>query len=305
MKLNLSIDIGGCKLKNPVMVASGTFGYGHEFEDYVDPAKLGAVVTKTITRHRREGNRPPRLCETVGGVLNAIGLQNSGLDDFIANKMKRYKNFATKLIVSVGGETNAEYAEVIKALSGFDEIAAFELNISCPNIEYRDKIIAQDEELTRRAVRSARAATDKPLIVKLSPNVGDITRIAQAAQEAGADALALINTLLGMAIDVNTRRSVLGNITGGLSGPAIKPVALRMVWQVYNKVTLPIVGMGGIMDTRDAIEFLLAGASAVAIGTANFVEPRTTLDVLRGIEAYCAKHKITDIKELIGSLNVG
>jgi dihydroorotate dehydrogenase (NAD+) catalytic subunit len=287
------------------MVASGTFGYGDEFADYVDPAKLGAIVTKTITRHRREGNRPPRLCETTGGVLNAIGLQNSGLDDFIASKMKRYKNFPTNLIVSVGGETNDEYAEVIKALTSFDEIAAFELNISCPNIEYRDKIIAQDQELTRRAVRAARAATDKPLIVKLSPNVCDITAIAQAAQEAGADALSLINTLLGMAIDVDARRSVLGNITGGLSGPAIKPVALRMVWQVHNKVTLPIIGMGGIMNARDAIEFLLAGASAVAVGTANFVEPRTALDVLHGIEAYCAKHRITDIKELIGSLNVG
>ncbi len=305
MKINLSVDIGGCKLKNPVMVASGTFGYGDEFEAYVDPAKLGAVVTKTITRHRREGNRPPRLCETVGGVLNAIGLQNSGLDDFIANKMKRYKGFPTKLIVSVGGETSAEYAEVIKALTSFDEIAAFELNISCPNIEYRDKIIAQDEELTRRAVRAARGATQKPLIVKLSPNVCDITRIAQAAQEAGADALALINTLLGMAIDVDARRSVLGNITGGLSGPAIKPVALRMVWQVHNKVTLPIIGMGGIMDARDAIEFFLAGASAVAVGTANFVEPRASLDVLQGIQAYGVKHKITDIKELIGSLSVG
>jgi dihydroorotate dehydrogenase (NAD+) catalytic subunit len=305
VKVNLGVDIGGCKLKSPVMVASGTFGYGDEFADYVDPAKLGAIVTKTITRHRREGNRPPRLCETTGGVLNAIGLQNSGLDDFIASKMKRYKNFPTNLIVSVGGETNDEYAEVIKALTSFDEIAAFELNISCPNIEYRDKIIAQDQELTRRAVRAARAATDKPLIVKLSPNVCDITAIAQAAQEAGADALSLINTLLGMAIDVDARRSVLGNITGGLSGPAIKPVALRMVWQVHNKVTLPIIGMGGIMNARDAIEFLLAGASAVAVGTANFVEPRTALDVLHGIEAYCAKHRITDIKELIGSLNVG
>jgi dihydroorotate dehydrogenase (NAD+) catalytic subunit len=286
VKVNLGVDIGGCKLKSPVMVASGTFGYGDEFADYVDPAKLGAIVTKTITRHRREGNRPPRLCETTGGVLNAIGLQNSGLDDFIASKMKRYKNFPTNLIVSVGGETNDEYAEVIKALTSFDEIAAFELNISCPNIEYRDKIIAQDQELTRRAVRAARAATDKPLIVKLSPNVCDITAIAQAAQEAGADALSLINTLLGMAIDVDARRSV-------------------MVWQVHNKVTLPIIGMGGIMNARDAIEFLLAGASAVAVGTANFVEPRTALDVLHGIEAYCAKHRITDIKELIGSLNVG
>lgn len=303
--MNLSVKIGNLVLKNPVLVASGTFGYGQEFEDFIDPVILGAVVTKTITRKRRDGNRPPRLSETVGGVLNAIGLQNDGLDDFIRNKMPRYKNGATKLIVSVGGETNAEVAEILRALDGFFEISAFELNISCPNIECGEKIIAQDAELTRRLVQEARVATAKPLIVKLSPNVTDITKIAKAAQDAGADAVSLINTLLGMAIDVETRRPVLGNITGGLSGPAIKPVALRMVWQVRNAVTLPIIGMGGIMEARDAIEFFLAGATAVAVGTANFVNPRAALDVIQGIQAYGVRHKIADIKELIGGLNVG
>ncbi len=303
--MNLSVKLGDLVLKNPVLVASGTFGYGREYGDYVDPSRLGAIVTKTITRTRREGNRPPRLSETVGGLLNSIGLQNEGLEDFVQNKLPEYKDFPTKLIVSVGGEMNSEYAEIVKALEGYEEVSAFELNISCPNIDYKDKIISQDEELTRTLVRDVRRVTDKPLIVKLSPNVSDITQIAKAAQDGGADAISLINTLLGMAIDVDKRCSVLGNITGGLSGPAIKPVALRMVWQVRNKVTLPIVGMGGIMNSRDAIEFIRAGATAVAVGTANFINPRASLEVAEGIEAYCGKHKVSDIKELIGSLSVG
>lgn len=304
MKPKLEVYIDSLKLKNPVMVASGTFGYGREYADYVEPSRLGAIVTKTITKNRREGNRPPRICETTGGMLNAIGLQNDGLEDFIQEKLPACRDLGTKLIVSIGGETSSEYGEVIEALNTHPEVAAYELNISCPNIEYKDKIISQDEELTHKVVRDVRQKTDRPLIVKLSPNVSDITRIARAVQDAGADAVSLVNTFLGMAVDVETRRPVLGNITGGLSGPAIKPMALRMVWQVYNRISLPIVGMGGIMNARDAIEFLIAGATAVAIGTANFVDPRTSSDVVEGITAYLSQHHYKDVKELIGSLNV-
>ncbi len=304
MRPKLEVNIGGLKLKNPVLVASGTFGYGSEFEEYVSPNKLGAMVTKTITRSRREGNRPPRVTETVGGMLNSIGLQNEGLDDFIENKLKKYKDLKTKLIVSIGGETNSEYVEMAGKLSSFKEVSAFELNISCPNIEYKDKIIAQDRDLTHHLVRDVRAVTKLPLIVKLSPNVFDITPIAKAAQDAGADAISLINTLLGMAVDVDKRKPVLGNITGGLSGPAIKPVALRMVWQVHNAVNIPVIGMGGIMNSSDALEFIIAGAQAVAVGTANFVDPAATLEVLSGIEAYLVKNNFKDINELVGSLNV-
>jgi dihydroorotate dehydrogenase (NAD+) catalytic subunit len=304
MKPKLNVEIGPLKLKNPVMVASGTFGYGREFREYVDPDALGAVVTKTITKYRRDGNRPPRIYETVGGMLNSIGLQNEGLKDFIENRLKDYKDLRTKLIVSVGGETDAEFVDIVKSLSVFKEVSAFELNISCPNIEYKDKIFAQDEKLTFQLVSDVRKATTLPLIVKLSPNVCDITGIAHAAQEAGADAISLINTLIGMAIDAETRYSVLGNITGGLSGPAIKPIALRMVWQVHNKVSLPVIGMGGIMNAADALEFILAGATAVAVGTANFVNPRASLEVIDGIAAYLVKHNYKSVTELIGSLNV-
>lgn len=304
MKPKLDVKIAGLRLKNPVVAASGTFGYGDEFSDYVDPARLGAIITKTITLRAREGNRPPRIAETASGMLNSIGLQNEGLDDFIKNKLKIYKDPRIKLIVSVGGETNAEYACIVRELSRFKQVSAFELNISCPNIEYKDKIIAQDERLTTEVVEQARRNTRLPLIVKLSPNVADIAKIARAAQEAGADAVSLINTLLGMAIDVRTRKSILGNITGGLSGPAIKPVALRMVWQVRNSITLPIVGMGGIMTARDALEFIIAGASCVAVGTANFVDPSGSLAIIDGIERYLTEHKFKDINELVGSLNV-
>lgn len=304
MKPKLNVVLGSLKLKNPVIAASGTFGYGREYRDYVDPADLGAVITKTITRSRRDGNRPPRICETTGGMLNAIGLQNEGLDDFIANKLPECRRLGTKLIVSVGGETNSEYAYIVEALNKDPNISAFEINISCPNIEYKDKIISQDEQLTASLLREVRPKTQKPLIVKLSPNVSDITRIARVAQDSGADAVSLVNTFLGMAIDIDRRKPVLGNITGGLSGPAIKPIALRMVWQVYNKISLPIIGGGGIMNARDAVEFLVAGASAVSVGTANFVNPRTCAEIKEGIESYLSQHHFKDVKELIGSLNV-
>jgi len=302
MKPKLAVQIGSLTLKNPVLAASGTFGYGKEFEDYVDAGLLGGVITKTITKEPWEGNAPPRVYETASGMLNAIGLQNDGVDRFIAEKIPLYKDFPTAVIVSVGGHTCAEYAEVIGRLDGCAAVSAYELNISCPNIEYEDKIFAQDPALTRDAVTRARQATKKPIIVKLSPNVSDIVPIALAAEEAGAEALSLINTLIGMAVDVATRRPVLGNVTGGLSGPAIKPVALRMVWQVCRKVKVPVIGMGGIMTARDALEFLIAGASAVAVGTANFVDPGACADVIAGIEEYCKRHKVRDIKELVGTL---
>jgi len=302
MKPSLSVKIGSLALKNPVCVASGTFGYGNEFEGLVDAAVLGAVFTKTITKEPWPGNPPPRVYETTGGMLNAIGLQNDGVERFLADKASLYKDFPTAVIVSVGGHTRAEYAEVIGRLEACAAVSAYELNISCPNIECPDRLIAQDPALTRETVTRARRATRKPVIVKLSPNVRDITEVALAAEEAGADALSLINTLIGMAVDVTTRRSVLGNVTGGLSGPAIKPIALRMVWEVARKVKVPVVGMGGIMTAADALEFLIAGATAVAVGTANFVDPGASTKVVRGIEAYCQEHKIRDIKELIGSL---
>ncbi|MFA5039868.1 MAG: dihydroorotate dehydrogenase [Candidatus Omnitrophota bacterium] len=304
MKSKLAVNIGSLKLKNPVIAASGTFGYGREYSDYLDPGELGAVITKTITRHRRDGNRPPRICETTGGMLNSIGLQNEGLEDFIGKKLPECRRLGTRLIVSVGGETNAEYAGIVETLDREPEISAFELNISCPNIEYKDKIISQDEELTYRLVKDVRSKTAKPLIVKLSPNVSDITKTARACQDAGADSVSLVNTFLGMAIDIERRKPVLGNITGGLSGPAIKPLALRMVWQVSNKISLPIIGGGGIMSARDAIEFLVAGATAVSVGTAHFVNPRACLEIKEGIASYLSRHHFKDVKELIGSLNV-
>lgn len=305
MKPKLEVKIGSMKLKNPVMVASGTFGYGREFEEFVDPSRLGAIVTKTITALPRQGNRPPRLYEVSSGLLNSIGLQNDGLEDFIATKIPKYSQLKTNVIVSVGGESNAEYAQIISKLDVFDAINAFEINISCPNVEYKDKIIACDDRLTHDLVRLVRRETAKPLIVKLSPNAADIAQVALAAQMAGADAVSLINTLTGMAIDVKKRKSVLGNVTGGLSGPCIKPVALRMVWQVRNKVNIPIIGMGGIMTAQDALEFIIAGASAVSVGTASFVNPEASLEVLEGIELYLKAQKIKDIHDLCGSLNIG
>ncbi|MFH1692042.1 MAG: dihydroorotate dehydrogenase [Candidatus Omnitrophota bacterium] len=300
---NLEVNVGGLKLKNPVMVASGTFGSCDEYSSYMNYDALGAFVTKTITKQPRLGNKPPRIYETASGMLNSVGLQNEGLDEFVHVKLKKLKNLKTKLIVSVGGERSDDYIDIIKELNRHACVSAIELNISCPNIEYDNCIIAQDPVLTQRLVKQARRVTDRPLIVKLSPNVRDIVEIAQAAREGGADAVSLINTLLGMAIDVDKRRSILGNITGGLSGPAIKPVALRMVWQVYKKVDLPIIGMGGIMSARDAIEFFIAGAAAVAVGTANFVAPAVSFDIIKGIGAYLKKHNFSNIDELIGSLN--
>jgi len=299
---NLAIELAGISLKNPVMVASGTFGYGEEYAELIDLNRLGAIVTKTITLKPRLGNEPPRIVETASGILNSIGLQNVGIDAFINEKLPFLREFAVPLIVSIAGETLDEYVELAKTLRG-EEISGLELNLSCPNIKYDRKLMfAQDPQATHQVVSSVRKATSLPLIVKLSPNVTDIASIARTCEEAGADGISLINTFLGMAIDVESREPMLRQITGGLSGPAIKPIALRMVYEVHKVVEIPIIGVGGIMAARDALEFIIAGAKAIAIGTGNFVDPRTPIKVIDGIREYMIKNKIKDIKSMVGSL---
>lgn len=298
---NLSVQIASIRMKNPVMTASGTFGYGEEFSPYLDLNSLGAIVVKTITLKPRPGNPPPRIAETPAGMLNAIGLQNIGARAFLKEKLPYLRQFNTPLIVNIAGESIKEYQKLARMLSDEDGIAGIELNVSCPNVE-NGMLFGSDPELTHRLVSHIRKVTSLPLIPKLSPNVTDITVIAKAAERAGADAISLINTLGGMAIDIETRRPRLANITGGLSGPAIKPIALRMVYEVTRSVRVPVIGIGGIMSAEDALEFIICGATAVAIGTANFINPGVSLDVINGIGKYLIKHRIQDIRELIGSL---
>lgn len=313
--VNLQVKIGKLKLKNPVMVASGTFG--PEYGELVDIKRIGAYITKTITLNERIGNPPPRVVDTPSGMLNAIGLENKGLDDFVKNKLPKLKNITIPIIASIAGGHAAEFGKLAKILSGAKRIAAIEINLSCPNARYsprgrracpnvkygeRDFLIAQDENTTREIVKAVRRATPLTIIAKLSPNVTDITRIAKAAEEAGADAVSLVNTFIGMAVDIETKRPILGNVTGGLSGPAIKPIALRMVRETYEKVKIPIIGIGGIMDYKDAVEFILCGASAIQVGTANFVNPKAAIEIIEGVKKYMAKNKISGIKELIGAL---
>ncbi|MFH1854144.1 MAG: dihydroorotate dehydrogenase [Candidatus Omnitrophota bacterium] len=277
------------------MVASGTFGYAKEFEGLVDLKKLGAIITKTITLNPREGNPMPRICETASGMLNAIGLQNEGIDNFIKEKMPYLSKIGVPLIVSISGDSIKEFCELSKRLDKEKDVAGIELNISCPNIrrqkteDRRQRLISQDKDATYEVTKSVRKATDKMLITKLSPNVTDIVEIAKSACNGGADAVSLVNTFLGMAIDIETGRPKLGNITGGLSGPCIKPIALRMVWEVARNIKRPIIGIGGIMTAEDAIEFLLAGAQAVQVGTANFIEPGTCEKIIKGIELWKKK----------------
>lgn len=300
--MDLSVNIGRLRLKNPVVTASGTFGYGEEYSEFIDLSILGGVVVKGLSLLPKEGNPPPRITETPAGMLNAVGLQNIGIDRFLNEKLPFLRQFDTSVIVNFFGDSIAEYAEAAARLSSADGVQALEMNISCPNKQAGWCVFGTDPKVTFEVVTAVRRSTHLPLIVKLSPNVTDIRVIARAAADAGADALSLINTLTGMAIDIRTRRPVLANITGGLSGPAVKPVALRMVWETYNAVKLPLVGMGGIMNSDDAIEFMLAGASAVAIGTANFIRPEAPVDVLRGIEKYMAEHTISSISALTGGL---
>ncbi|MEK6645782.1 MAG: dihydroorotate dehydrogenase [Candidatus Firestonebacteria bacterium] len=305
--MNLGVNIGEIKLKNPVMVASGTFGYGEEYSKYIDLNKLGAIVVKSITLHPREGNLPPRIVETSAGILNSIGLQNVGVHTFIKEKLQFLKQFKTAIIVNIAGNTVQEFIELVKILNDTSGISGIEINISCPNIKYNTKnhlAFGQNPKLTYKLTKDIRKATKLPLIVKLSPEVTDITVIAKACEDGGADALSLINTFPGMAINIETREPKLANIIGGLSGPAIKPIAIRLVWKVFNAVQLPIIGIGGIFSAEDALEFIIAGATAVAIGTANFVDPEITLKVIDGIKNYLAKHKINNINQLIGSLKI-
>ena len=291
------------KLNNPVMVASGTFGYAEEFRDFMDLKKLGAIVTKTLTLKPRKGNPAPRTCETPAGMLNSIGLENPGLDNFIKDKFPFLKKLGVPVIVSVASEEEPEeFLELVSRLDKIEEAAAIELNISCPNVRGREGLISQDPEATFKIVQDVRKITGKTLITKLSPNVTSIGKIAKSAEEAGSDAISLINTLTGMSIDVGQRKPKIAVGIAGLSGPAIRPVAVRMVWEVFKKVKIPIIGMGGIMDTDSALEFIIAGASAVSVGTANFINPKTSLEILSGLKEYLIRNRITEIKELIGSL---
>ena len=303
MAPKLEVKIGKLKLKNPVMVASGTFGYAIEFEDVANIKELGAIVTKTITLHARVGNKPPRIIETPSGMLNSIGLENPGVDKFIEKIMPSLNKFRIPIIVSIAGENIEEYEKLTQKLDKIKEIDAIEINISCPNIE-TSQLFAQSEKATEEVVKAVRGATDKVIITKLSPNVTDIVSIAKAAEDSGSDALSLINTITAMAVDIKKKESKLGNITGGLSGPAVKPIALLMSWKVYNRVAIPVIGMGGIMNWQDAIEFILCGSTAVGIGTANFVNPNAAADVVMGLEKYLQDEKIKDINSLIGGLKV-
>ena len=308
--MDLSVKLGKLKLKNPVTVASGTFGYAEEFKDLVRLKKLGAIITKTITKEPRLGNPTPRLAETSSGMLNAIGLQNEGLDNFIKVKLPKLKKMGTSIIVSVSANSSADFIYCVKRLEDCG-VEAIELNLSCPNIKYaklskaskaKARIFAQDAGDTYTLVNAVAKKTNTVIIAKLSPNVTDITEIAAAAQKAGADALSLVNTFSAMAIDIDTCRPRLANVSGGLSGPAIKPIAVKMVYDVYNAVKIPIIGMGGIMNADDAIEFMIAGAAAVSVGTANFVNPGVSMEVLKGIKDYCRNKKIKNINELIGTV---
>ncbi len=299
-KINLKVNIGRLKLKNPVMTASGTFGYGEEYAGFVDLNKLGAVVVKGLSLNPSRGNPTPRIVETPAGMLNAIGLQNIGIKAFIKDKLPFLRKYDTKVIVNFFGNEIKEYTEAARRLSGENGIHALEMNISCPNKQAGWIAFGTDPKVTFKVVSAVRKATSLPLIVKLSPNVTDIKIMAKAAEDAGADAISVINTITGMSINIKTRRPHLANITGGLSGPAIKPIAVRMVWECFKTVSIPIIGMGGIITAEDAIEFMLAGATAIAVGTANFINPKATMDILKRIEEFSSKNGITDIKKLIG-----
>ena len=303
--LKTQVQIGrGLTIKNPVMTASGTFGYGTEYEDFIDLNRLGGILVKGTTLHPRQGNPYPRMAETPSGMLNAVGLQNKGVDYFCEHIYPKIRGYETAMIVNVSGSQVEDYIETAEKINALEDIPAIELNISCPNVKEGGMAFGVTCAGAASVVRAVRAIYDKTLIVKLSPNVTDITEIARAVEAEGADSISMINTLLGMAIDAEKRRPILSTITGGLSGPAVKPIALRMVWQTSQAVKVPIIGMGGIASATDAIEFLLAGASAVEVGTYNFVDPAVTTQIVDGIEDYMLRHGITDIQDLIGSLDV-
>ncbi len=288
-------------LKNPVIVSSGTFGFGEEFEDFLDLNDLGAIIPKGISLKPMVGNPPPRISETEGGIINSIGLQNPGVQEFFKNKLPYYRNLRTHVIVNFFGNSQKEYIELARRLDSFPGISGLEMNISCPNIKRCGIVFGTDPQMAYRLVRAVRKATELTLIAKLSPNVTDIALMAKSVEDGGADAVSLVNTFRALAVNIHTRKPELGNIFGGLSGPAIKPIALRMVWEVNQAVHIPIIGMGGIMNAKDAIEFILVGASAIQIGTANLINPRTGIEVLRGIKKYLIQNKIDRLHKLIGS----
>lgn len=297
--MNLSVNIAGVTWKNPVTVASGTFGSGAEYSEFVDLSKLGAVTTKGVANIPWEGNQTPRVAETYGGMLNAIGLQNPGIDVFVKRDIPYLKSQNATIVVNVCGKTTEDYVEVVERL-GDEPVDMLEINVSCPNVKEGGIAFGQNPDALYDITKAVKAKAKQPIIMKLSPNVTDITEMARAAEAAGADAVSLINTLTGMKIDVERQAFVLANKTGGLSGPAIKPVAVRMVYQVANAVKIPVIGMGGIRTAADALEFILAGATAVSVGTCNFVNPQTTMEVIAGIEDYMKRHKVEDINDLIG-----
>ena len=302
MKVILSVDVAGMALRNPIMTASGTFGYGAEFAPYMDLQSIGAIVTKGLSLRPQAGNDTPRIIETPAGMLNAIGLQNVGIDAFVEKKVPFLRTVNTPCIANFFGNTVEEYAEMARRLDAIPEVAGLEMNISCPNVKCGGIQFGSDPVSAATVVAACRAACNKPLIVKLSPNVTDVVAMARACVDAGADSLSLINTLVGMAIDVKTRRPVLANTTGGLSGPAIKPVALRMVWQVAQAVKVPLIGIGGIMSATDVVEFLLAGATAVQVGTASFVTPGIAQTIAEDLEQWMQDNGVHDVRELIGGL---
>lgn len=300
----LKVNIGNLHLKNPVMTASGTFGYGKEYSDFMDLGRIGGIFVKGTTIRERQGNDYPRMAETPSGMLNAVGLQNKGVDYFVSNIYPEIKDFDTNIIVNVSGSTIEDYVECSQKLVALEKIPAIELNISCPNVKEGGMAFGTSACSAADVTKAVREVWNKTLIVKLSPNVTDITEIAKAVEGEGADAVSLINTLLGMAVDINKRRPVLSTVTGGLSGPCVKPIALRMVWQTYNAVKIPVIGMGGISSWQDAIEFILAGSSAIQIGTHNFIDPAISVKVVDGIKEYLDKNNINSITDLIGALQV-
>lgn len=302
--VQLNTKIGSLELKNPVMTASGTFGYGTEYADFMDINRLGAIIVKGTTLNPRQGNPYPRMAETPSGMLNAVGLQNKGVDYFVDHIYPEVRKFQTNVIVNVSGSSIEDYAQCASIINTLDDIPAIELNISCPNVKQGGMAFGVKPESAAQVVSAVRKAYDKTLIVKLSPNVTDITEIARAVEGAGADSVSLINTMLGMAIDAERRKPILSTVTGGMSGPAVKPVALRMVWQVAKAVKIPVIGLGGICSATDAIEFLLAGASAIQIGTANFIDPAISEKVVDGIEEYLTRHGFNSVEEIIGALEV-
>ncbi len=301
---DLSVKIGQLILANPVTVASGTFGYAQEFADFIDLNRLGGVITKTVTLEPRPGNPPPRIAETSGGMLNSIGLPNDGVKKFIADKMPFLRSLKTKIIVNVAGKSGEDYAEIIRILDAVEGIDAYELNYSCPNVKEGGLSFSANARVAESVTKSVRAVTKRPIIAKLTPNVTSISEIGLAVEQGGADAVSAVNTFVGMAIDVPSRRPKIAMITAGYSGPAIKPLALAKVYELYKKLHIPIIGIGGICDTNDALEFIIAGATAIQVGTANFWDPCVTIKILEGLQTWCEQNKIAKITELVGSLRI-